>query len=256
MDRRAFLATAGTGLAASLAGCSGAIGAVAAPVVPADELDAGGWKQQGETQRTVFEKNYGPITLTAKAHSLTYGDAALRAAVKEKTLGRVDGQMALFSATRIRFDPDLTGLPGGAATGGIVDRTEQAARSQFESRMRDAGLEDVAQVDTGTMQVDTGETARLTTYEAAYPFDGVRFPVTSDQTVAIPGSGLSVAGELAVWKHGDGVLVAGGAYPAENFAKTVSEDLSSAISVTVDVDLGLTPDVYERDVRSLMRAVR
>lgn len=256
MDRRAFLATAGTGLAASLAGCSGAIGAVAAPVVPADELDSGGWKQRGETQRTVFEKSYGPMTLTAKAHSLTYGKAALRASVTEKTLGRVDGQMALFSATRIQFDPDLTSLPGGVATGEIVDRTEAAARSQFESRMREAGLADVAQVDTGQIGVETGETARTTAYEATYPFDGVSFPVTDDQTVAITGSGLSVAGELAVWRHADGVLVAGGAYPAQNFAKTVTEELSSAITVTVDVDLGLTPDAYETEVRSLIRAVR
>lgn len=254
MDRREFLTVAGAGALASLAGCSGAIGAVAAPIVPRDRLANGGWKQIDETEATVFKQNYGPVTLEAKSHGLTYSDTALRQEISKKTLGNVDGQMALFAATRINFSPDLTSLP--VASSSVVDRTETAARSQFESQMRDAGLRNVQQVDTGTLTVDTGETARLTSYQAEFPFDGVSFPVTADKSVAISGSPITVAGDLAVWLHDGSVLVAGGAYPAENFAKTTTEDLSSAITVTVDVDLGLEPATYEQEVRTFVKAVR
>lgn len=256
MQRREFLAAAGAGTLAAFAGCSTALGSVAAPVVPTDQLESGGWVRRDESQETVFERSYGPVTLEAKSHTLAYEDQDLREAIREKTLGRVDGQMALFSATRIEFNPNLADLPGDVATSTIVDQTESAARSQFESQMRGAGLENVQQVETGSLTVDTGAETRLTTYEAEFPFDGVEFPVTDEQTVTMPGSAITVAGDLAVWSQDEAVLVAGGAYPAENVSETVTESLSSAITVTVDVDLGLEPTRYREEMRSLIGAVR
>ena len=255
MHRRDFLAVTGAGTLAALAGCSSALGSVAAPEVPTDSLESGGWVQRDESQETVFEESYGPLTLEAKSHTLVYGNQALRSEIREKTLGRVDGQMAMFAATRIQFSPNLADLPGDIATETIIDQTESAARSQFVSQMEDAGLADVRQTDTGTLAVDTGEDARLTTYEATFAVEEVSFPVTDEQSVALPESSITVAGDLAVWKHGESVLVAGGAYPAENVDQTVTEDLSEAISVTVDIDLGLEPSRYRENVRSLMKAV-
>jgi hypothetical protein len=256
MHRRDFIAVAGAGTLATMAGCSSALGSVAAPTVPTDPLESGGWVQREESQETVFEESYGPITLEAKSHTLVYGNQALRSEIREKTLGRVDGQMAMFAATRIGFSPNLADIPGDIGTKTIIDQTETAARTQFVSQMETAGLADVQQTDTGTLTVDTGEDARLTTYEAAFAVDAVSFPVTDEQSVALPESSITVAGDLAVWKHGESVLVAGGAYPAENVDQTVTENLSDAISVTVDIDLGLEPNRYQEDVRSLMKAVK
>lgn len=256
MQRRRFLALSGAGALTTLAGCSSALGSVAAPVVPADRLEEGGWTLEDEYEATVFEKAFGPVTIEAKSHSLVYDDEALRAEIREKTLDRVDGTMAMFAATRIGFSPNLADLPGGVATDEIVDRTEAAARSQFVSQMETAGLENVEQVDTGSLSVDTGEDARLTTFEAEFPFDGVDFPVTDDRSISLSGSPIDVAGDLAVWPHDESVLVAGGAYPAANVAETVTEDLSDAITVTVEVDLGLRPDRYREEIRSLVGAVK
>ncbi|MGM0399280.1 MAG: hypothetical protein ACQEQY_09845 [Halobacteriota archaeon] len=255
MQRRQFLAVTGAGALATLAGCSSALGSVAAPVVPTDRLEAGGWTLQDESEETVFEESYGPVTIEAKSHSLVYSDEALRETIKEKTLGRVDGAMAMFAATRIDFSPNLADLPGSVATDQIVDRSETAARSQFATQMENAGLENVGQVDTGSLTVDTGVDARLTTFEAEFPFDGVSVPVTDDRSISLTGSPIDVAGDLAVWSHDGSVLVAGGAYPATNVNETVTEELSAAITVTVDVDLGLEPDRYREEVRSLVRAV-
>ncbi|MFB6070133.1 MAG: hypothetical protein ABEJ76_03845 [Halanaeroarchaeum sp.] len=254
MERREFLAAAGVGTLGALAGCAGAIGAVAPPTVPRDRLERGGWELQSESQRTVFEEQYGPVTVTAKAHSLTYSDVALRRTIAERTLGRVDGRIALFAATRIQFDPDLADVP--LVRDAVLDRTESAARDRFVERMRAAGLQSVERTDTGTFQVETGETARATTYAAEFPVSDIAFQVAEGASITVPVSPLAVEGSLAVWAHGGSVLVAGGAYPAENVSTTVTETLTSAISVTVDVDLGLRPDEYRSEVHSLMRSVR
>ncbi|MFB6134350.1 MAG: hypothetical protein ABEJ55_05125 [Halanaeroarchaeum sp.] len=256
MRRRDVLTAAGTGAIAALAGCTGALGSVAPPAVPTQRLESGGWEQQSERQETVFEQSYGPVTVQAKAHSLVYSDVALRKDIAEKTLGRVDGRMAIFSATRVQFSPNLADLPGDIGTDQIVSQTADAAREQFRTEMTDAGLQDVEAVGTGTVEIDTGESAETTQYEATFPFSDVEFPVTDDQTITIEGEPLTVEGILAVWSHEGSVLVAGGAYPAENVDKTVTEQLSSAITVSVDIDLGLDPAALREEMLSLITAVK
>lgn len=255
MDRREFLAATGAGVVASVAGCSGALGSVAPPNVPENRLADEGWVLREESEQTVFEESYGPVTIVAKSHTLAYEDRALRKDVREKTLGEVDGQMAMFSATRIAFSPNLVDLPGSVATSEIVDRTEAAAREQFVSQMEAAGLRNVSRTETGSLEVAGGAEARLTTYEAEFPFGGVSFPVTDEESISLDGEPIAVAGDLAVWEADGSVLVAGGAYPAENLSRTLTEELSDAIAVTIDIDLGLEPETYRRNVRQLLRAV-
>lgn len=255
MERRDFLGAVGaTGLAA-LAGCSTALGSVAPPNVPEQALQDGGWVKQNQTQETVLKRSYGPATLEGKAHTLVYEDEALAKDINQKTLGQFEGTFALFAATRIDFSPNLDSLP--VSSGMVIDQVESNARDQFRSRMKEAGLTNVKRTSTGEIEVDTGETGRLTEFEAEFPFSGVEFEVTQNETeIEIEGQPLAVEGMLAVWRHADSVLVAGGAFPAENFATTIERNLSEAIHVTVDVDLGLTPKSYREEVRNLVTAVK
>ncbi len=255
MDRRKFLgATAAAAGATSLAGCSTAVGAIPRPEVPQSKLSDGGWEKVDDEHRTVFEQDFSGVTVTAKAHSVTYQDAVLQREIQDKTLEQVSGQFALFSATRIDMAPDLDDLPVGK--GRILDQTEESAREQFVAQMENAGLSNVQRSDTGTLTVDTGEDARLTTYEATFPVPTMSFPVTEDRTMEIEGGDIRVRGDLAVWHHGDFVLIAGGAHPDENFARDVSRELSEAIEVSVSIDLGLTPGEYEEEMRGLITAVK
>lgn len=258
MQRRRFLAASGVAGLAGLAGCNAisgtALGSVAPPDVPQDLLEAGGWVLQEDQTRTVFEEDYGPVTVVATAHSLTYEDEALAERVTEDTLGSVEGTLATFSATRVRFDPDLTQLPDSIGRGQVVDQVEENSRDQFVARMRDAGLSNVQQTGTGDLQIDTGETARYTEYTAEYAVEDFSFALPDGETMTIDADAIAVAGDLAVWVHDDSVLVAGGAYPAENFATAVSRDLTDAITVDVSVDLGLEPAAYEQDVTDLITA--
>lgn len=246
------MAAAGATMA-SLAGCTTAVGSVAPPVVPEGRLEEGGWTQVDERQRTVFERQFLGQSVEAKSHTLVFSDTALRESIREKTLGNVDSQVSVVSASHIDFSADIDELPG--VRGEILSRTEAAARSQFESRMESVGLTDIERTGTGTLEVDTGESASLTRYAAAFPIESFDVALPDDQSLTVDGGTLSVTGDLAVWHHQDYVLVAGGVYPGENFSRSLSKDLSDAITVDVEVDLGLKPDTYRDEVRGILTAV-
>ncbi|AHG04764.1 hypothetical protein HALDL1_15090 [Halobacterium sp. DL1] len=251
MNRRRFLGGAGVVGLGALAGCSSAVGTVAPPDVPQAEIDEGGWERTDKTEQTVFEESYGPVTITGKSTTLTFADEALAAEVSEKTLDQIDGTLAIFAASHINFSPDLNNLPGGVGQKEVVEQAETAAREQFKQRMRDQGLENVQETGEEPFQTDSGASPGLATFTAEFPVGKMAYD-TGEETFNIDVGTIEVAGDLAVWNVGDYVVVAGGAYPAESFATTTTKELSEAISVTVDIDLGLTPGEYRQEVRSLI----
>lgn len=253
MNRRRFLGAAGVAGLAALAGCSSASASVAPPSVPEDRLAEGGWTQTDSSEETVFEESYGPVTVTATSSSVTYEDEALAADVREKTLGQVEGPLAIYSASHINFSPDLNNLPGGVGRKEILNEVETAAEQQFEQEMRDNGLENVTKTGEEEFETESGASPGVTTFTAEFPVGAIEYD-TGGETFEIDADPIQVEGDLAVWNDGDYVVVAGGAYPGENFATTTEEELSEAISVSVDVDLGLTPGEYETEVRGLMAA--
>lgn len=253
MNRRRFLGGAGVVGLGALAGCTNALGSVAPPQVPQQRLEDNGWERTDRTEQTVLDESYGPVNVTAKSTTLTFSDEQLATAVNEKTLGRIDGTLSIFAASHINFDPNLNNLPAGVGTKEVVSETESQARAQFEQQMRDQGLENVEQVGEEEFTTDSGKSPGLATYRAEFPVGTIEFDANGE-TFTLDVGTIEVAGDLAVWNEGDFVVVAGGAYPAENYADTVNRDLSDAISVTVDVDLGLTPGEYRQEVRRLMAA--
>lgn len=203
----------------------------------------------------MFERDIQGTTVTATATTKLYANTGLAADLREKTLGAVDGQFGSFFATRVTFDPNLVGLPAGVGVAQLVDQTETSARATLEERLRAAGLTGVEQTREGTLDVATGESARQTDFAAQFTFADIPFPVTEEKTVTVEGGAIDVAGVLAVWEHDDAVLVAGGAYPAANFERHVERDLSPAIRVSVDVDMGLTPEAYREELVNLISRV-
>lgn len=254
MDRRTLLGTAAGLGVAGLAGCAAlADASVSPPNVPEDEMKSKGWSQIDSSQDTLLENSYGPVTLTAKGYTTVYSNTDLRERVREDSLGKVDSRLALFSATRIDFSPDLGNLPGGVGRKEVMDKVEEKARDRFKKRLQDAGLKEVTRVDTGSFDVDTGESASLTEYEATYDVPTFDFAIDANNTVTIEGQPLTVNGDLAVWHHGDFGIVAGGAYLGENFTKSTTKHPSDAITVSVDIDLGFEPDTYRENVHGFIR---
>jgi len=256
MQRRHFLAGAGSLGVASLAGCAAVDGSPRQPVVPETRLREGGWRLVDESREQVFEQTFLGVTVTATASTRRYEDRALADEISAETLGEVTGEMSSFFATAVTFDPDLTSLPSGVGRDRLLDRTETNARAEFEAQLEAAGLTGVERTGTGEFEVATGETARRTDYEATFSFEGFAFDVTDDERITVEGGEIPVEGYLAVWHHDAAVLVAGGAFPAANYASSTTQELTDAVTVTVDVDLGLTPDAYREELSGLIRRVR
>ncbi|KAB1193122.1 hypothetical protein GJR96_06565 [Haloferax sp. MBLA0076] len=258
IGRRTYLGVAASAGLAGLAGCSSGSTASAArgpPKVPVSKLEDGGWEQVDEqTRDPAFEESFGPVSVSAAFRTLVFEDVELATELKEKTLGQAEGQFSMFFATRVTLDPSLATIPD-AARDPVVEQVETQARAQFESQLESAGLSDIEQASTGSMTVETGESARVTNYTASFPFEGITFPLTDEKQIAIEGKKLGVSGFLAVWEHDGSILVAGGAHPGENLDLGVTKEPTSAIEVSVDIDLGLTPDAYREELRSLVTAV-
>ncbi|WP_416841214.1 hypothetical protein [Haloferax sp. DFSO52] len=258
IGRRTYLGAAASAGLAGLAGCSSGSTASAArgpPKVPESKLDAGGWVQVDEqTRDPAFEKSFGPVSVSAAFRTLVFEDEALATELKEKTLGQAEGQFSMFFATRVTLDPSLAQIPD-AVLDPVVEQVESQARSQYEAQLESAGLVDIEQQSSGSLTVETGENARVTNYSAAFPFEGITFPLSDEKQIDIEGKNLGVSGLLAVWEHDGSILIAGGAHPGENLDLGVTKEPTSAIEVSVDIDLGLTPDAYRDELRSLVKAV-
>ncbi len=122
--------------------------------------------------------------------------------------------------------------------------------------MKNAGLVNIHETNRYTITVNTGETAQVHEYSANYRFSNIEVPVTKSKTITIKGDTLTVNGILAIWQHDTDVMAAGGVYPAEDFETHTTQDLTDAITVSVDIDLGLQPHTYRNEVISLIKTVK
>lgn len=257
MNRRDYLA-AGVGIGtAGLAGCSFLAAAETLPPdVPEQQLDDGGWTRTNQSSETVFDRSYGPVNVEAVSSTVQYVDEQLQQRVADRTLDQVQTALSVFFATRVDFSPNLDNLPGGVGREELLAEVKSNARDSFEQQMENQGLTDIETSGEGTIDIDTGETAETERLSAVYPFEGITFDVTENEAVEIPANDIDIAAMVAVWHHGDFVLISGGAYPAQTFDQVVENSLSDGITVTVDVDLGLQPDSYRTELRNLVAGVQ
>lgn len=261
MDRRTFLGTSSVAAGVGLAGCGflgKVLGKVPPPEVSRERLEAGGWQAQTEESSTVFTQEYAAGTVTASGHTIRYQDETLRREIAEKTLGAVTGELSVFFATRIEFDPQLDNLPLGIGRQEVLRKTKESAKSDFESEMQADGLTEIEVLGESTLEVDTGHTADLVRYGAVYPVDDFGFTVSGGETISLEGEPVPVRGWLAVWYNdqAESTLVSGAVHAAENYTDTIDKQLSSALDMTLDIDLGLTPDAYREEAFGLMRTVK
>ncbi len=241
-------------------GASGCVGpeekepvSTTAPVVSDSLLQQGGWGDKSTEGDKVLDDSFGPVRVVAVTSTEIYYDTELRRDVKADTMGNFDQDLSTFFATRVDFDPELTTIPiiSSMVMGEVKDDTQE----QFETQLEDAGMVNVRETDKSSLTVDTGETAEVYEYSAEYRFRDIEVPVTDGKTMTIQGDTMRVNGILAIWKHGDDVMAAGGVYPAEDFETSTTTDLTDAITVSVDIDLGLQPQRYRNELVNLIKTV-
>jgi len=238
----------------------------ASPDVP--DLEDEGWVETADTEDS-RSTDAGPITVETETNTLRYRDQALIDAIRSreieldgrpvKQLSEFDSQkfpdrVRVFSATRADLKPDVDDLPGGLGLKEVLDRVAEQAKDEFESELEDAGLEDIEEDDTDTLEIDTGQEATVYYYEAVYPFEGVDETIEG-QDITLPARDIEFAGQLAVWDNGEYVLISAGAYPNQNYSETVTETGSFGREVEASLDLQLTPDDYEDDTEDIIAEV-
>jgi hypothetical protein len=140
--------------------------------------------------------------MRVRAHTVVYGDASLREAVRAAT--GVDDTWRFFFATRLGFEPPLPPVTGTASVYGGVRRE---ARDAFVDDLRERGIADVERGRSERMRTETGDRVSLTRYRGRYRLDH------EGETVEIP-----VAGALGVWTHDGSFRLAGGGYPDHSLA--------------------------------------
>jgi len=198
------------------------------PQVPAALLE--GWAETDRTSETVFELATASIT----GHTVVYEDTDLRATVRDATDGDYDRMWRFFFATRLTFSPSL---PPGVGPMAVFSTVASRASDQFADDLRERGFRDIAQGHRERVRVETGDRARLRTYNATLDIEA-----PDAETID-----LDVAGFLAVWTTNGQFRLAGGAYPS-----TPIEDVLGVEADSVDTD----PGQFREDLLALIRHVR
>lgn len=261
MQRRQFLggtaAVGGAALAGQVGGTDADVDVRSGdgpqtPSVPVGEAP-GGWAVDRERSGTFTESSMG---VTSTGTTIVYRDEGLSETLRQRTMGTGFEDLRMFFATRIEYSPAVDRLPFGVGRSVVVDRTESNARDRFQQRLEEAGLDDIERREVRRIDLADGPTTDLLLYDAVYPYEGFEFDA-GDSVVSVEGEPVGVEGLLAVWYDRDAsaTLVAGAVNPAENYEKRVERQVTEAVDLTLDIDLGLTPGAYRQESLDLIRAV-
>ncbi|WP_234699168.1 hypothetical protein [Halorubrum sp. LN27] len=260
VTRRRLLAGGAAVAVAGLAGClGGRDGPVPAPTVTSDRIDD--WRQIDESESTVFEQSYGPVTVTALEHTRIYEYVDVAEALAETF--DASGSPVVFFATRIDVRPAIDSLPAEVGRERLMEEVETAAVDAFRSQLRNSGIENVEIVDEGTTTVRSGHTATAWRLEGEYAFDG-EVPLPDGSTTSL-GDPVEIESRLGVWHDGTDVLVAGGAYPTDPLIEVIDDalpDLADAETVVTELAdeetadaLATDPAAFDEDVSQLLISV-
>ncbi|WP_050031708.1 hypothetical protein [Halorubrum halophilum] len=261
VTRRRLLAGGAAVAAAGLAGClGGRDGPLPEPTVTSDRIDDG-WRLLDESESTVFEQSYGPVTVTALEHTRIYEYVSVAEALSE-TFG-ASGSPVVFFATRIDVRPAIDSLPAGVGRDRLMAEVETAAVDAFRSQLSASGIENVEIVDEGTSTVRSGHTATTWQLEGEFAVDG-ELPLPDGSTRDLAET-VEIESRLGVWHDGTDVLVAGGAHPAEPLTGVIDDALPSLIDAetfleeTADEEtrdaLATEPGTFDEEISALLISV-
>ena len=236
MNRRDYLGAVAGLATVPIAGCSTGVGEVPAPAFPESRMD--GWTRIEERVETVFEEDVGGATIEGKAHAVVHEDEQLRSDV-EAAIGGLDHPVATLAASRVVFSGGIGGWDGTDT--GVAERIEAAARERYESRLREAGVENIERTSAETVTVESGAKARYRRYAADLSLD----------IGAVAVGSIPVVGDLATWRAEESSLIVGAAYPAESLSATIERGGGDASGV----DTGFNAESYRSDVRAIVVAI-
>jgi len=226
------------------------------PEVPDPILEENGWVRMNENRESISIGPLEPLELEAYLRTRVYRDAELQKEIRENTVGRLDRCLNVFFATRTHIEPEIDNLPFGVGRRQVLELARTVGSSEFEKRLRERGGKNVGVVGEDELVTETGKKAELDRIRATYDYDCVDVEIAEDIGFVIDGGDIDLTGWIGFWHHDGDLFIAGGVYPAEDFEKKVSVDLTDSIDVEVGVDLELWPRPYKPEMFNLIRTVR
>ncbi|WP_396613986.1 hypothetical protein ACH9L7_19825 (plasmid) [Haloferax sp. S1W] len=262
IGRREFLATsavAGTGL---IAGCGSQIeaspGENSDKDVPAPSVDIpDGWEVTTPNSKPIVfveGKDLG-VSWTAVGHTKLYENKKLRERIKQETFGKIDQTLMVAFASRIDFFSSIAHL----GTSFQQETINSEVRSQMRDRMTEFGLTEVTYKGEVQREEETNP-SKFHKWTAYYPVDeipvnDVDIPNVEKDSFTIGGKNLKIGGLAGVWKEGKSLLAAGGVYPADYYNERQEWDVSGAIHLSLDIEMGFQPTNYNHQIKSIMDSV-
>ncbi|MFP4632823.1 MAG: hypothetical protein ACOCT0_05265 [Halobacteriota archaeon] len=225
------------------------------PSVPDDVLDEGSWTKFDERRGRTTRSLLGLARVTAYHHTDVYGDDAIRREVADKTLGRVDRHLSVFFVNRTNLVPGVQNLLGSTSRRQLAPAVRSLARSKLEDELRSRGVEGFRVFGKHDVRGSDGRKVELQRVEAEYVVRDAEIELVDGVSASFEGGKLDVNCWVGAWIESDDVYVVGGVHPAEDFERTRYVELSDAVSVRIDVDLGLWPRPYRQKMFELLRAV-
>jgi len=229
------------------------------PTVTSDRIED--WRQIDESQSTVFEQSYGPVTVQARERTLIYEYVDVAEALAATF--DASGSPVVFFATRIDIRPAVDQLPAGVGRDRLMEEVESAAVDAFRAQLRNSDIENVEIVDEGTTTVRSGHTATAWRLAGEFALDG-EVPLPDGSTESI-GEAVEMESRLGVWHDGTDVIVAGGAYPTDPLIEVIDEalpnlaDAESVVTELADAEtaevLATDPAAFDEDVSQLLISV-
>lgn len=264
MERREYLVGLTGGLSL-FAGCGGQLSEDSQQQESPDDVDwpavqshhLSDWERVGKREDTYEESQWG-IGVTGHIRTYIYENTAVRAEVKEETLGNFDQTLASFFASRI----DLRGLATRLAT---KEKIAAQARPSFEDEMTDQGIQNVSEVTPHQPQPEIQDASPLIyEYQGEYPTPEITRSVNIEEIgqreLSIESGTLPISGLLAIWKDGSGTAyAAGGAFPAQDYEQTetitITSEEGDGIDIHVSIDLNISPQQLRQQIVDLTESV-
>lgn len=271
MKRRDLVRVLGVASAVSIAGCSGdsgssptdenPVGTEASREVPAPDVTLpSGWEvTTPDTESRTFATGSwnGILDWKAIGHTKRYENKQLRGRVKRETFEKFDNPLVVGFATRVELEVFGGDLVEGVITS-ATNEVQSKAKSEFRDRMSEFGIENVS--EAGTMERENGSPSQFTRFRGSYPVDpikvdGVNIPEVEQDSFSVEGGDIQIEGILAVWRSNSHIFIAGGVYPAENYTRTKSWDLTGSVELILDINMGLNRAKYLSQVVNFVQSV-
>ncbi len=226
-----------------------------APVVPQEMLDSMGFERTNSVNGTSSFDIANFKVLEAGQNTVFYNNRRLTQNINNQFTGDFDYSVYQFFSGRVVLNPRIDTI-FGLKISPVINRVKSTAEKQFKQEMEDSGLKNIEKISEEPISIKTGENITLNIYEGVYPIEDLSFEVTSNEVITIQEDEIKVKALLATWHHNNSILIAGGVFPSENYKKTIQKNITEENEVEISIDLELTPNKYQEDLKKLIKNVK